>query len=241
MITYVVFASILSLAMFVQSAVGFGGALVAVPLLSLVLNPREAIPTLALVEIIVNFVLVIQARKNTSWRTVIWFLVGAVPACYMGVYVLAHMPLNILRGLISGMTLIFALLFIFKINLKISDRVGTKAGIGAVSGFLGGSISISGPPVVLFAIAQNWEKEIFRATLLTYFFFLALCTGAFSIFEGLLAEKGLMLFAAGIVPALIASSLGVLVKSKLSEEVFRKAVLAIIVTVSIVGLATIKS
>jgi uncharacterized membrane protein YfcA len=238
--TYVIFATILSLAMFVQSSVGFGGAMVAVPLLSLFLDPRDTIPVLALVEILVNFWLVVQARKSISWKTVGWFLLGAIPACYAGVHVLAHMPIGMIRALICVVTLVFALLFLFKVTVHIPNKPFFKTLIGIVSGFLGGSSSISGPPVVLYGVTQKWEKDVFRATLISYFLFLALSTGAFSIFQGLLAEKGIKLFAAGVIPALVASWLGVLVKTKLSEDFFRKAVLATIVTVSVVGLATIR-
>jgi uncharacterized membrane protein YfcA len=238
--TYFVFASILSLAMFVQSSVGFGGAMVAVPLLSLFLDPRQTIPVLALVEILVNLWVGVQARKSICWRTVAWFLLGAVPACYAGVHVLAHMPVGIIRALICIVTLVFALLFLFKVRVSIPDRPLFRTLIGSVSGFLGGSSSISGPPVVLYGVTQNWDKDRFRATLIAYFLFLACCTGTFSVFQGLLASDGLKLFTAGIIPALAASWLGVVVKTRLSEEFFRKAVLATIVTVSIVGLATIR-
>ena len=47
---------------------------------------------------------------------------------------------------------------------------------GLISGVLAASTSVSGPPVVLLGLKQQWPSGRFRATLLTYFLAVSLLT-----------------------------------------------------------------
>ncbi len=234
------FVAIACLGMFVQSTVGFAGSLVAVPLFALFWAPKEIIPVYVLVQAIVNPFLIWEARKFVQWNIAKFFLVGGIPASYFGVLALQHLPTNSLRLFISAITFTFGLLFLFKISIHFRDTAARKIGIGVLSGFLGGSISESGPPVVLYGLAQNWQKDAMRATLLAYFFFLNLSTVIIQVHKGLITSSHLPYVAWAVPPILVIAQFGILLKNKVSEQLFRKIVLGVILFVSFLGLAHLR-
>jgi len=184
------FAIISSLGMLIQSLVGFAGSLFAIPLFILFLEPREAIPAYNLVMLFTNLLLIIEARPHTQWKKLNRLLLGASFGVPLGAYGLAHFPTAGLRIIINAITIIFGLTLLCKVEIKLRESDLLNLYVGFLSGLLGGSTSESGPPVVILGLARDWEKEPFRATLLTYFFFLTLMANLFFLcFRSLLEKK----------------------------------------------------
>ncbi len=101
---------------------------------------------------------------------------------------------------------------------------------------LGGSISESGPPVVVYGLSRDWAKDVFRSSLLAYFLCLAAAAAISYAVLGMIHSWLLELALVGVLPALAAAYLGVWLKQRISEPAFRLAVLATVIAVGIVGL-----
>jgi len=230
------FTVIACVGILVQSFAGFAGSLTAVPLFALFLSPKEAIPTYNLVMLLIDLWLVFEARWYIQWGRVGRLMVGGAIGVPFGAYGLKYLPSHVLGLIISIVTLVFAILFLLKIRIQLKENVGTQMCVGLMSGFLGGSISESGPPVVVYGLARGWDKNAFRTTLLTYF--TCLCILALLSYWrlGLLSGKSLYTFSTAIVPCFVAAAFGVLFKNRVGEATFRKAVLAVIILVSLIGL-----
>jgi uncharacterized membrane protein YfcA len=235
----VLFVFIACLGMFVQSTVGFAGALLAVPLLSLLWAPREAVPIYILVMIAVNPFVIWESRRHIQWPIVRTLLITALPTNFLGVWALDKLPSTHIRLFVSVVTLTFGLLFLLNIPIRFKDTSVRLAGAGALSGFLGGSIAASGPPVVLYALAQEWKKDEMRATLLTCYFLLNVSTSLFTISRGMVDSKGAVQALAAVLPVLVVSRLGIRLKNRLSESTFRRAVLGVILFAGVLGIANI--
>jgi uncharacterized protein len=158
----------------VQSATGFGFALVLSPALFAVMEPTEAVTALLLLGAVLNL-LVLLERHNARWSLLPPLLLSAVPGLALGAAVLAALsrePLQI--GV--GLAVIGAALW------QLRHRAATRRLPGAVAGFVSGilttSISISGPPLVLWLEAQELRPAQFRATLAAVFLGLNLLGGA---------------------------------------------------------------
>jgi uncharacterized membrane protein YfcA len=97
-----------------------------------------------------------------------------------------------------------------------------------LSGLLGGSTSLSGPPVILFFANQGVDKRRFRANLIAYFTLLNIGSIAtFGLF-GLLGRE-VAVATAWYLPALLAGSLcGMWVARRINDRVFRRVVLVLI-------------
>lgn len=232
----VAFALIASLGMLVQSVVGFAGSLLAVPLFALLMSPRDAVPAYAFLLLVVNGFLVCEGRRHIEWRAVRGLLLGGLPGVPLGALVLKHLPTGVIGAAISAVTLLFGLLFLARVRIRFPVHPATEPLLGLVSGMLGGSISESGPPVVVYGLSREWAKDVFRSSLLAYFLCLAVAATLSYVALGMVTGQMLLLAAAALLPALAAARLGVLVKQRIPERAFRLIVLATIIVVSISGL-----
>jgi uncharacterized membrane protein YfcA len=232
----IVFALIASLGMLVQSTVGFAGALVAIPLLALVMSPHEAVPPYAVMMLLVNSFLVWEAREHIDGRRVRRMLVGGVPGVLIGALALKYLPATWLEVTISAATLVFGLLFLTRVRVRFPEHPATEPLIGLLSGLLGGSISAPGPPVVVYALARGWGKDVFRSSLLAYFLCLS-ASGTLCYFVcGMVTGRMILLSLVALPPAFVASRMGVWMKQRIGERMFRLAVLMTILLASVCGL-----
>ncbi|MFA6562566.1 MAG: sulfite exporter TauE/SafE family protein [Verrucomicrobiia bacterium] len=236
MTEFAVFAVIASLGMLVQSTVGFAGSLVAIPLFALFMSPREAVPAYCFTMLAVNLFLVCEGRRHVEWRSVRGLLIGGLPGVPIGALALKHLPVHIIGAAISIITLLFGILFLSRIRVRFPVHPVTEPVIGLLSGMLGGSISESGPPVVVYALSREWPKDVFRSSLLAYFLCLATTAAVSYSSLGMVNSHLLTLSAWGLLPALAAGHLGVWLKDRINERNFRLAVLVTVIAVGVVGL-----
>jgi uncharacterized membrane protein YfcA len=153
----------------VRSALGFGEALIAVPLVAFVLPVDVAAPVAVLVSITVA-----AAVLATDWRHVdmgialrlTGFTVVGVP---FGVLALRAIPEPIVKGglgvVVAGFAL-FSLRQRHQVRLE-DDRLAWLFGVTA--GVLGGAYGMNGPPLVVYGALRGWTPQRFRATLQGYF------------------------------------------------------------------------
>lgn len=230
------FAGIACLGMLVQSTVGFAGSLVAIPLFALFMSPRDAVPAYCFTMLAVNLFLVAEGRRHIEWRSVRGLLIGGLPGVPAGAWALGRLPVHVIGAIISGMTLLFGLIFLTRVRIRFPKHPWTEPAVGLLSGVLQGSISESGPPVVIYGLSREWAKDVFRSSLLAYFLCLAVTAAISYCLFGMINGHLLLLSAAGLLPALAAGRAGVWLKQRIPESAFRVAVLVTVVAVGIVGL-----
>ena len=155
----------------VYSTFGFGFAMISIPLLSLVLAPKTAIPLSLLMGLGIGFYLVITSYKDIKPKQILYLLIGSAMGVPFGVFTLKNTSPEILEIAINAVIITSAIILFLKQSkniISINTKLITIL-IGFLSGFLGASTGISGPPVILYGLNQKWEKKIFRSNLLTYF------------------------------------------------------------------------
>ena len=237
MTEFAFFALIASLGMLVQSLVGFAGSLFAIPLFALFMSPREAVPAYALLMLVIDIFLVCEGRRHIEWRSVRGLLIGGLPGIPIGAFALKHLPVPIIGATISVVTLLFGILFLARVRVRLPAHPLTEPAVGLLSGVLGGGISESGPPVVVYGLAKDWAKDVFRSSLLAYFLCLAIAAAISYFAMGMVSNRMLMLSGIALLPALAAAHIGVLLKRRTNEKSFRFAVLVVIIVVGIGGMA----
>ena len=137
---------------------------------------------------------------------------------------------------LNAVTLALGLLLLSRVRVRVPDHPATEPFVGLLSGILGGSISSPGPPVVAYALARGWAKDVFRGSLLAYFLCLATAGALCYIACGMVTRRTLLVSLAAMPLAFAASRLGVRLKRRIDEGTFRLTVLAIILLVSVCGL-----
>ena len=108
--------------------------------------------------------------------------------------------------------------------------------VGMLSGLLGGSISISGPPIILFLSNQEVDKHTFRGNLATYFFILNLFMIPVYYLNGLLTKE-VWNYSLTFLPGLL---IGVLVGNILSHKIkdahFKKLTLILLIIMGLISI-----
>jgi len=161
--------AVLFLATLVRSAFGFGEALVAVPLLALVIPVETAAMVAALVSVTVAALVLAQDWREVhvagAGRLVLWTLPG-IP---LGLMLLTMAPEPVVKSILAGVIIAFsshALLSSRRRGLA-DDRWAGAFGFAA--GVLGGAYGMNGPPLVIYGALRGWSPQRFRATLQGYF------------------------------------------------------------------------
>lgn len=211
--------SVLFLATFIRSALGFGEALVAVPLLALVLPVRVAAPLAVLVSITVALIVVLQEWRNVHVRSAGWLVLSTLFGIPLGLLLLKAVPESIVKAILGGFIIVFALYSLTgrKPELR-SDRLAPLFGFTA--GILGGAYGMNGPPLVVYGVLRRWEPAQFRATLHGYFLIASMVGMAGYALTGLWTHAVSRYFLLSLPLVLVAIFLGRTMHRRLSAARF---------------------
>ena len=207
----------------VQSATGFGFALVLSPALFAVMEPAEAVTVLLALGVALNL-LVLLERHDARWSRLPPLILPALPGLVLGAVVLAALSRELLQ-IGVGVAVIAAGLWQLRDRTAVARVPATVAGF--LSGLLTTSISISGPPLVLWLEAQALRPAEFRATLAAAFLALNVAGWAvLGIAGDATADAGELLILLGLV--LVGYALGALAFRRLDHERFYRLVLVLV-------------
>jgi uncharacterized protein len=216
----------------VQSATGFGFALVLSPALFAVMDPVEAVTALLVLGVALNLLVLFEGGRpeHVDWRTLAPMLLAALPGLVLGAVALTQLSKAVLQVTVGVAVIAAAAWQLRQRRGARVRRLGGAAGLAAgfASGALTTSISVSGPPLVLWLEAHGVRPEEFRASLAASFLALNLAGGAV-----LLTAEGLEAFDAGAVALLLALvvagyALGALAFRRLDRERFFNLVLVLV-------------
>jgi uncharacterized membrane protein YfcA len=155
-----------------QSATGTGYAQLAAPVLTAVYDPQTSVATLALLGPVVSGLVLAEVRRpQVLPRTTVLLTVAAIPGMAVGVLVLRHAPVDLLRVLVA--VAVLAGVAAVAAGMKIR---GSAAGPGFLSGVLATSTGLSGPPMVLYLLGHRARPAEVRDTLAAVFLVTGLLT-----------------------------------------------------------------
>jgi uncharacterized membrane protein YfcA len=160
---------ILFVATLIRSAFGFGEALVAVPLLALLIPVEVAAPVAVLVSITVALIVVVQDWRKVHLRSAVWLVLPTLLGIPLGLMLLTAVPESVVKGILAVVIIAFSahtLLSRKQHELK-NDNFAWLFGFSA--GVLGGAYGMNGPPLVIYGSLRRWSPQHFRATLQGYF------------------------------------------------------------------------
>jgi uncharacterized protein len=220
----------------IQAATGFGFALVLSPALFAVLDPTEAVATLLALGLALSILVLIENGGHADWRRLAPMLLAALPGLVAGLVLLAVLSKETLQ-IAVGLAVIGGAALQLSARRAARGRPPTRvelpgaAGVGAgfLSGALTTSISVNGPPIVLWLEAHGIGPSEFRASLAASFLALNLIGWVMLIAaEGSPSvDAGVVLPLLGVV--LIGYALGTLAFRRLGGERFFGLALALVI------------
>ena len=167
--TTILVLAILFLSTFIRSALGFGDALIAMPLLALVIGIQVATPLVAMGASTIAFTILLKSWRKVeikaAWRLVIATWIG-IP---LGIFFLKSAPEILVKSLLGILLMGFGAynLFVPDLPKLLNEKWAFVTGL--IAGILGGAYNTNGPPVVIYGMLRRWDPEKFRATLQGYF------------------------------------------------------------------------
>jgi hypothetical protein len=160
---------ILFISTFTRSALGFGDALIAMPLLALVLGMQIATPLVAFGASTIALTILLGEWRSVdikaAWRLILSSLVG-IP---IGLFLLKTAPEPVIKGGLGVLLIAFGLLNLINPKLPTFRNEKLAYVFGLVAGVLGGAYNTNGPPVVVYGTLRRWSPDSFRSTLQAYF------------------------------------------------------------------------
>lgn len=162
---------VIFIATLIRSTLGFGEALVGVPLLALRIPVEIAAPLMVLISVLVAGVIIAQDWRKIEVRSVSWLIGSAIPGIPLGLVLLTQVQDQVVKLVLGMIILIFSIYSLTaktKLHLQ-KDHLAWLLGAGFVSGILGGAYGMNGPPLIAYGSLRRWSPQRFRATLQGYF------------------------------------------------------------------------
>ncbi len=225
-----------ALAGLVRGFSGFGGAMMFMPVASLLYEPRLAAILLFIADDVAAMAMLPDAVRRCVWREVLPLAASAVLAVPFGVALLVVADADLMRWLIC--LLILLAVGLMAAGWRYTGRLGLPAtlGTGALAGLIGGAAALPGPPVVLLWLGGQGNAATVRANLIVFFGFTAVAAGLAYWWNGLFTAESLLMSLLLIPAYLLPLNLGSRLFARASEAQFRHAALALCAFAALSGL-----
>jgi uncharacterized protein len=199
---------ILLLATVIRAVFGFGEAVLAVPLLALLVGLPTATPVVALLAATMTLVLLLRQWRHVDWQTAWQLILGSLGGIPVGVILLRVVPSS------YGMSALGIFLVLYGGYSLLRPRVLTLPPgpwtylFGVLAGIIGGAYSTNGPIVALYGTLRGWTPAQLRASLQAYFLITGWVIVAGHGMAGLWTPVVLKLYAAALPVVMVGLWLG---------------------------------
>ena len=153
---------------------GFGTAIILAPVYSALWEPRNGVPVLLLMELVVSLQLLPRAFREADRRVILPIGGAACLATPLGTFVLLQADPDLLRRFIGGFVLVFGMLLMSGWRYHGNRPLPLNIAVGTSAGLLKGATGMSGPPVILYLLSGPEEARQHRANLILFFGLIAI-------------------------------------------------------------------
>jgi uncharacterized membrane protein YfcA len=142
-----------------DTVAGFGGALLLVPILVLVVGSRDAVLLSALIPLGWNIVRIAMLREWINWRVVLLFSIGIIPGVLFGGELLTTIDTEILRRAIGAVLILFGAYYVVRLYFDLPSVTGLKPWaypiIGLITGVIGALLGAGHGPLQSWGLAAG--------------------------------------------------------------------------------------
>jgi uncharacterized membrane protein YfcA len=215
---------------------GFGSALILSPSLAALYGPAVAVPVALLLEFGLAGPFVPPALKVIDRARTGLLCVAAAVTVPVGAYLLSVVDERTLRWAICGLVFVAVAILAFGWRYHGRPHAAATAATGALSGLLGGSTGLTGPPVLFYELSGSAPIATMRASFIVFFSWVDLIALVSFAITGTLAARTFLIAVALLVPYLAAAGVGAKLFGRASETFYRRLAVVILALVAIVSL-----
>ena len=215
---------------------GFGSALIYIPLISAIYEPRIAAGTLLLIDFVGSTPFSIRELPRCNWREVGPIALAAAVMTPVGTLALIFANPVVLRWIISVLVLTLLAVLASGWRYRGKPTLPVMAGVGTIAGLGSGAVQIAGPPVILYWLGGAIKATTARANMIVFFAALGSAACVSYFFEKLFTKEALALALLLGISYTILFLVGALSFHRASETVYRRIAYAIILISAFVSL-----
>ena len=217
----------------------FGGNLLGIPLVSMFLEPREAIVMGCATGAVMTLSLGLIYRHSLPKLEFVVITLTSIVGTYLGSFVLQRAPSGLLL-ICAGVVLACFLLWQFvsrRLHFSVNLPLWSMFPAGILHGFVQGATGMGGPVLAIYTLLRNWDKE---TTISTLNLSAAISLGVLAFNQwrdGLYTSNIVELLPIGMTGSIVGSLVSVLVVRRLRTEVFKKIMLLMLCVFTVVLLS----
>ena len=204
---------------------GFGMGVFCMMFLPYVMgSTMEAAALVNIVTFTQACVFCLKYRKHISPRLLIAPTAAYFLFSWLTVRYASGLENHVMKLLLGGFMVLLSGYFLFiakRVRIQSSARNGAIA--GGIGGVMSGLFSIGGPPISLYFSSAAEEKEVYLATIQTYYVMSNAYVIALRAARGIVTRHVLLCAVAGILGMSLGSILGNTIFKKLPVDYLRKA------------------
>jgi hypothetical protein len=215
---------------------GFGSALIYIPLVSAVYEPKIAAASFVLIDFFCTIPLAIRAYPACNKREVFPLTLATACTIPLGALILHYVEPVWLRWFIAILVLGLLAVIVSGWRYRGQASLPLIAGVGLASGVSGGATTLTGPPAIIYWLGSASGPAIVRANLIVFFLFTDALITAVYFARGLLTPEVIAIALLIAPPFLAALTLGAILFRGASELTYRRIAYAIVALAALVSL-----
>lgn len=218
--------AIVFVAALVHSTLGFGTALVAMPMLVTILDVEVATPLVGLTMLTTIALLLVRAWRDLDVRAAMHLLAASIFGIPIGLLILRIAPHGLFK---TGLGLLLIAVGLYNLRSSVLPRlehIGWTHLFGFLSGVLGSAYNVNAAPVAVYGILKRWPPEGFRATLQGYFFPSTLLIVGSHAMAGLWTEDVFGFYLPAVPAIILAVVCGRIIGARIPVDRFQRVLYA---------------
>lgn len=232
----VLFVFLALIAEIIGTISGFGSSVFFVPIASYFFDFHSVLGITAVFHIFSNISKIILFQKGVNWKIVLYLGVPAVIFVSLGALLSKYLDNHLLEIGLAVFLIFFSLLFLVFQKIEIRPTNFNSVVGGTISGFVAGLFGTGGAIRGMTLAAFNLQKDVFIATSAFIDFGVDLSRGLVYFSNGFIHYHDLGYVLILIVVSVVGTYIGKLILEKISETLFKKIVLGVILGIGIVTL-----
>ena len=148
----------------IAGVAGFGGGIIALPVLVWVFGVREAIPILSMSQVLSTVSRAFLHRQALNWPVARRFILGALPFSILGSFLFVSIDTEVLVRILGVMMLLFVVYTRLPIGQDFKTQIWGFIPVGAGTGFGSAFLGIPGPFAAVFYLAYGLSASAYIGT-----------------------------------------------------------------------------
>lgn len=221
----------------VKGTLGVGLPLLMVPMLSLLVPAPQAMGLLVMPVLLSNFW---QARAGGrviyTLRRFSPLLVAQFGATVLAIHLTRDFSPKAFNAFLALAVLVGVASMVLRPQAELTPRqqLWAAPAVGIVAGFMGGVSSLTGPVIITYLMALRLKREEFIGSISTIYLVSAVPTYGLMLAYGRFSWVEVGWSCAGLLPMFVGLRIGQAIRHRLSEEVFRRIILALLICLTVV-------